>query len=66
MGPDVYENELELTGGLAECDKMGLLPHLGSPTREKRDKMAIRRSQMHRVYYKARRSLIRLTWKFIK
>jgi len=37
---DVYENEPELTLGLAELDNVVLLPHLGSATLETRNKMA--------------------------
>jgi glyoxylate reductase len=39
-GLDVYENEPELTPGLMECGNVVLLPHLGSASRETRDKMA--------------------------
>ena len=39
-GLDVYENEPELTPGLMECENVVLLPHLGSASRETRDKMA--------------------------
>jgi glyoxylate reductase len=39
-GLDVYENEPKLTPGLAECENVVLLPHLGSASRETRDKMA--------------------------
>ncbi len=39
-GLDVYENEPELTTGLMECENVVLLPHLGSASRETRDKMA--------------------------
>lgn len=39
-GLDVYENEPKLTLGLAECENVVLLPHLGSASRETRDKMA--------------------------
>ncbi|MDI7260881.1 MAG: D-glycerate dehydrogenase [Thermodesulfobacteriota bacterium] len=37
---DVYENEPGLAPGLAECDNVVLLPHLGSASHETRDKMA--------------------------
>lgn len=40
VGLDVYENEPELTPGLAELDNVVLLPHVGSATRETRTKMA--------------------------
>lgn len=40
-GLDVYENEPDLAPGLKECDNVVLLPHLGSASRETRDKMAI-------------------------
>jgi glyoxylate reductase len=39
-GLDVYENEPAMAPGLAECDNVVLLPHLGSGSRETRDKMA--------------------------
>jgi len=39
-GLDVYENEPDLAPGLMECDNVVLLPHLGSASRETRDKMA--------------------------
>jgi glyoxylate reductase len=39
-GLDVYENEPELAKGLMECANVVLLPHLGSASRETRDKMA--------------------------
>jgi glyoxylate reductase len=39
-GLDVYENEPELTPGLMECGNVVILPHLGSASRETRDKMA--------------------------
>jgi len=39
-GLDVYENEPNLAPGLMECDNVVLLPHLGSASRETRDKMA--------------------------
>ena len=39
-GLDVYENEPELAPGLMECENVVLLPHLGSASRETRDKMA--------------------------
>ena len=37
---DVYENEPELAPGLAALDNVVLLPHIGSATRETREKMA--------------------------
>jgi len=40
-GLDVYENEPELTPGLAELDNVILLPHVGSATIETRTKMAL-------------------------
>jgi glyoxylate reductase len=40
-GLDVYENEPKLAPGLMECENIVLLPHLGSASRETRDKMAI-------------------------
>jgi glyoxylate reductase len=39
-GLDVYENEPDLAPGLIECENVVLLPHLGSASRETRDKMA--------------------------
>jgi glyoxylate reductase len=39
-GLDVYENEPELALGLMECENVVLLPHLGSASKETRDKMA--------------------------
>ena len=39
-GLDVYENEPDLTPGLMECENAVLLPHLGSASRETREKMA--------------------------
>jgi glyoxylate reductase len=39
-GLDVYENEPDLAPGLMECGNVVLLPHLGSASRETRDKMA--------------------------
>ncbi|MGZ3605720.1 MAG: 2-hydroxyacid dehydrogenase [Thermodesulfobacteriota bacterium] len=39
-GLDVYENEPDLASGLMECENVALLPHLGSASRETRDKMA--------------------------
>jgi glyoxylate reductase len=39
-GLDVYENEPTLAPGLMECENVVLLPHLGSASRETRDKMA--------------------------
>ncbi len=39
-GLDVYENEPDLAPGLVECENVVLLPHLGSASRETRDKMA--------------------------
>ncbi len=38
---DVFEHEPALTPGLAECNNVILLPHLGSATQETRDKMSI-------------------------
>lgn len=40
VGLDVYENEPNLAPGLLECKNVVLLPHLGSASRETRDKMA--------------------------
>lgn len=40
-GLDVYEHEPKLTSGLAALDNVVLLPHIGSATRETRDKMAL-------------------------
>ena len=40
-GLDVYENEPELTPGLAGLDNVILLPHVGSATIETRTKMAL-------------------------
>jgi glyoxylate reductase len=40
VGLDVFENEPDLAPGLMECDNVVLLPHLGSASRETRDKMA--------------------------
>ena len=40
-GLDVYEHEPKLTPGLAALDNVVLLPHIGSATRETRDKMAL-------------------------
>ncbi len=37
---DVFENEPELTPGLAELENVVLTPHIASATRETRDKMA--------------------------
>jgi len=37
---DVYENEPQLTPGLAELDNVVLLPHIASASRDTRDKMA--------------------------
>lgn len=39
-GLDVYENEPDLTPGLADLDNVTLLPHVGSATLETRTKMA--------------------------
>lgn len=39
-GLDVYENEPELTEGLAELKNVVLTPHIGSASEETRDKMA--------------------------
>ena len=39
-GLDVYEIEPDLAPGLMECENVVLLPHLGSASRETRDKMA--------------------------
>ncbi len=39
-GLDVYENEPDLAPGLMDCENVVLLPHLGSASRETRDKMA--------------------------
>lgn len=39
-GLDVYENEPELTPGLADLDNVVLLPHIGSATIETRTRMA--------------------------
>ena len=39
-GLDVYENEPDLAPGLMECENVVLLPHLGSASRDTRDKMA--------------------------
>jgi len=39
-GLDVYENEPDLAPGLMECENAVLLPHLGSASRETREKMA--------------------------
>lgn len=39
-GLDVYENEPELSGGLADLDNVVLLPHMGSATIETRTRMA--------------------------
>lgn len=40
-GLDVYENEPELSPGLAELDNVVLLPHMGSATIETRTRMAL-------------------------
>lgn len=40
-GLDVYENEPELTAGLAELEDIVLLPHIGSGTQDTRDQMAL-------------------------
>ncbi|MHB9073970.1 MAG: 2-hydroxyacid dehydrogenase [Desulfobaccales bacterium] len=40
-GLDVYENEPELTPGLAELENVVLLPHVGSATVETRTRMAM-------------------------
>lgn len=40
-GLDVYENEPELTPGLAELDNVVLLPHLGSASVQTRTRMAV-------------------------
>ncbi len=40
-GLDVYENEPELSPGLAELDNAVLLPHMGSATIETRTRMAL-------------------------
>ena len=40
-GLDVYEHEPDLAPGLMECENVVLLPHLGSASRETRDKMAV-------------------------
>ena len=37
---DVYENEPELTEGMAELDNLMLLPHIGSASYETRNIMA--------------------------
>jgi glyoxylate reductase len=39
-GLDVYEKEPDLAPGLTECENVVLLPHLGSASKETRDKMA--------------------------
>jgi glyoxylate reductase len=39
-GLDVYEDEPKLAPGLMECENVVLLPHLGSASRETRDKIA--------------------------
>ena len=39
-GLDVYENEPDLAPGLMGCENAVLLPHLGSASRETREKMA--------------------------
>jgi len=39
-GLDVYEREPAMADGLAKCDNAVLLPHLGSATRETRDRMS--------------------------
>jgi glyoxylate reductase len=39
-GLDVYEHEPAMAEGLAECENVVLLPHLGSATRGTRDAMA--------------------------
>jgi glyoxylate reductase len=39
-GLDVYENEPDLAPGLMDCENVVLLPHLGSASRETRDRMA--------------------------
>ena len=39
-GLDVYENEPEMTPGLAELDNVVLLPHIGSASVKTRKKMA--------------------------
>lgn len=39
-GLDVYENEPNLTPGMADLDNVTLLPHVGSATLETRTKMA--------------------------
>jgi len=38
---DVYENEPQLTEGMAELDNLILLPHIGSASVETRDRMAV-------------------------
>lgn len=40
-GLDVYENEPELTAGLAELKNVVLLPHIGSATHETREQMGL-------------------------
>ncbi|MFH0824119.1 MAG: NAD(P)-dependent oxidoreductase [Pseudomonadota bacterium] len=40
-GPDVYENEPNITPGLADLSNVVLLPHIGSATYETRMKMAM-------------------------
>jgi glyoxylate reductase len=40
-GLDVYEHEPAVEPGLSEMEQVVLLPHLGSATRETRDKMAL-------------------------
>lgn len=39
-GLDVYEKEPDLAPGLVECENVVLLPHLGSASRETRNRMA--------------------------
>ena len=38
---DVFEHEPAMTAGLADCDNVVLVPHIGSATRGTRDRMAV-------------------------
>jgi glyoxylate reductase len=55
-GLDVFEAEPELADGLAELDNVVLAPHIGSATRDTRDRMAVLAAENALSYLKRERA----------